>query len=80
MSKRVFPIAEARKRLSALIKQAQTAPIIITNHGRPVAAVIGIEDTSLEDLLNMGTDAILRAALNKKPPAATPSGDPPDNR
>ena len=44
MSKTV-PIAEAKARLSRWVRVAEKGePVVITRHGRPVAALVGAED------------------------------------
>lgn len=40
----IAPLADVKARFSAYIKQLQTAPVIITKNGRPVAVMMGISD------------------------------------
>ncbi len=54
---RIFGIAEARCRLSEIIKLSQDGPVIITFHGRPVAVLIGIKGLTLEQLVTAGSTA-----------------------
>ncbi len=42
---------EAKAKLSEYIAASQKDRILITNHGRPAAIVIGVEGEELEDLL-----------------------------
>lgn len=40
----IAPLAEVKARFSAYIKQLQTAPVIVTKNGRPVAVMMAISD------------------------------------
>ena len=40
----IAPLADVKARFSAYIKQLQTAPLIVTKNGRPVALMMGISD------------------------------------
>jgi prevent-host-death family protein len=40
----IAPLADVKARFSAYIKQLQTAPVIVTKNGRPVALMMGISD------------------------------------
>ena len=40
----IAPLADVKARFSAYIRQLQTAPVIVTKHGRPVAVIMGISD------------------------------------
>lgn len=42
---------EAKAKLSEYVVASQKDGVIITNHGKPVAIVIGVEGEDLEDLL-----------------------------
>jgi len=37
-------LAEAKAHLNAVVKDAEQAPVILTRHGKPAAALIGFED------------------------------------
>jgi len=48
----IAPLAEVKARFSAYIKQLQTAPVIVTKNGRPVAVMMAIsEEDDLERIL-----------------------------
>lgn len=60
-------IGDARNRLSALVELVSTAHerIVLTSHGRPRAALIGLEDLAALESLRLGRprdDSALRAA------------------
>jgi len=48
---KVVTVRQARSELSDVIAQAQKKPVFVTNHGRPVAMVLGIEGKDLETVL-----------------------------
>jgi len=48
----IAPLADVKARFSAYIKQLQTAPVIVTKNGRPVAVMMAIsEEDDLERIL-----------------------------
>ena len=48
----IAPLADVKARFSAYIKQLQTAPVIVTKNGRPIAVMMGIsEDDDLERIM-----------------------------
>lgn len=60
---RVHGIREVKENLSRYITQARKAPVIITNHGRPEAVLINVQDLSAEDVV-LFTSPEFRSALN----------------
>lgn len=48
-------MSEATRALSELAEPGRHEPVIVTRHGKPVAAVVPIEDTDLETL-SLGTN------------------------
>lgn len=54
---KIYGIAEARKHFSKILREAQDHIVVIVNHGKPVALFIGIEGVTIEDLLNIRTEA-----------------------
>ena len=48
---KVVPMHEAKAKLSEYIAASQKDRVLITNHGRPAAIVIGVEGEELEDLM-----------------------------
>ena len=62
-STRVHGIREVKENLSRYITQAKKAPVIITNHGRPEAVLINVQDIPAEDVV-LFTSPEFRAALN----------------
>ncbi len=60
-------IGDARNRLSALVELVATAHerVVLTSHGKPKAALIGIEDLAALESFHIGSqpdDSALRAA------------------
>ncbi len=59
-------LADAKARLSEIIKSAETTHerTVVTKNGRPVAAIVSIEDLeALEETLEILSDATLMAEL-----------------
>ena len=54
-----YPIAEAKAKLAQLVRDAEEGrPVVITRHGKPVAAIVRAEDlTQLERLRAAGPEA-----------------------
>jgi prevent-host-death family protein len=50
MPKRSVEIAEAHASLAEIAREARDGPIVLTEGGKPIAAVVPIEDTDLESL------------------------------
>ena len=49
MKTKTVALREAKNRFSAAVNEAQTTVLIITRHGRPAAAIIGIDGLDLVD-------------------------------
>lgn len=41
---KIAPLAEVKARFSAYLKESEEGPVIVTRNGKPVAALIAIED------------------------------------
>lgn len=76
---RVFPIREAKARLSECIQAAQGDRVLITRHGRPVVLLNGVEGYDMEQVMlasnpkfwelieeRRGQTTLSRAELEKK--------------
>ena len=48
---KVMTLRDARSQLSAVIEDANTERVLITNHGRPAALVIGVAGLDTEEVL-----------------------------
>lgn len=55
MNMRTLEIGEATGSLAEYARKADAGPLVITDAGRPIAAVVAIENTDLESLA-LGTD------------------------
>ncbi len=55
-------VREARAKLSELLKHAQDERVLITNHGAPVAVIVGVEGRDLTEVF-VEYDERLRAKL-----------------
>ena len=43
-------VAEAKARFSECLEQAQGEPVVILNHGKPAAMLIGVEGIGLDEV------------------------------
>lgn len=62
---RLYAVSEAKNNFSKMLEEAQAGTVIITNHGRPVAVVIGIEGISIEEVATAQTISEIRALIVK---------------
>jgi prevent-host-death family protein len=46
----------AKNKLSEVLREAQVEHVVIMNHGRPVAIVLGVSGHELSDVFNMAED------------------------
>lgn len=53
-------VREVQLRLRELVARAQKECVVITRHGRAVAAVIGIDGMSMEDVVNKYANKVRR--------------------
>ena len=56
-------IAEIRTRLGAVIKSSKVEPVVITQNGKPVAIILGVQDTDEIERLRMAYSPKLQAIL-----------------
>jgi len=61
----IAPLADVKARFSAYIKQVQTAPVIITKNGRPVAVMVGISDEDDIERVMLAISPKFQALLDK---------------
>ena len=61
----IAPLADVKARFSAYIKQLQTAPVIVTKHGRPVAVMMGISDEDDLERIMLAVSPKFQALLDK---------------
>ncbi len=52
---RLMGLRAAKQDLSGAVKTAQREGIVITNHGRPSAVILGVEGYDLEDVVRMAS-------------------------
>ncbi len=51
---KLIGVAEAKNNLSEVIEEArEAAPVVITNHGKPAALLVGLHGLDLEDVIRM---------------------------
>ncbi len=61
----IAPLADVKARFSAYIKQLQTAPVIVTKNGRPVAVMMGISDEDDLERVLLAVSPKFQALLDK---------------
>jgi prevent-host-death family protein len=67
-------VKTAKNKLSEVLRQAQTEHVIIMNHGRPVAIVLGVSGQELSEVFGMAEDLTqLRVRHAKEAAARRPS-------
>ena len=70
---KTVPLFEAKNRLSACARDAQRSPVIITRHGRPYAALVGLDGQDMEAFLVAHHPAIIEA-IDRAAEAAKTAG------
>ncbi len=61
----IAPLADVKARFSAYIKQLQTAPVIVTKNGRPVAVMMGISDEDDLERIMLAISPKFQALLDR---------------
>ncbi|MHC1782474.1 MAG: type II toxin-antitoxin system Phd/YefM family antitoxin [Anaerolineaceae bacterium] len=61
----IAPLADVKARFSAYIKQLQTAPVIVTKNGRPVAIMMGISDKDDMERIMLAFSPKFQALLDR---------------
>ena len=61
----IAPLADVKARFSAYIRQLQTAPVIVTKHGRPVAVMMGISNEDDLERIMLAISPKFQALLDK---------------
>jgi prevent-host-death family protein len=62
---KIASVAEVKSQLSAFLKAAQGGPVVVTRNGRPVAAIVGVQDEDEMERLLMAYSPHLRAILDR---------------
>lgn len=63
-------VKTAKNRLSEILRDAQLEHVLIVNHGRPVAIVLGVAGQELGDVFAMGEDLTQLRVRHAKEAAA----------
>ncbi len=63
---RIHGIREVKANLSRFISQARKAPVVITNHGRPEAVLVNVQNMDPEDVI-LFTSPEFQSALRYEP-------------
>lgn len=61
----IAPLADVKARFSAYIKQLQSAPVIVTKNGRPVAMMIAISDEDDIERIMLAVSPRFQALVDK---------------
>ena len=56
-------VAEIKSQFSAFLKASETAPVVVTRNGRPVAVIVGVQDADEIERLLLAYSPRLRAIL-----------------
>lgn len=62
---KIAPLADVKARFSAYVKQLETAPVVVTKNGRPVAVMVGISDEDGLERIMLAISPKLQALLDK---------------
>ena len=71
---RLHGIREVKANLSHFITEAKRAPVIITNHGKPEAVLLNVQNMDPEDVI-LFTSPEFQSALNYDRKKAIPAKD-----
>ena len=55
---KVASVAQLKARLSAYLKESQEGPVIVTRNGKPVAALVSVEDEAELERLHRFVEAL----------------------
>jgi prevent-host-death family protein len=69
---KIASVRDVKARLSAYIDEAQASRVIVTNHGRPVALVVGIEGLDLESAVRASDPEFWKMIETRR--KSTPAG------
>lgn len=58
-------VEEIESKFKDFVKASEAGPVVVTEHGRPVAVLVGIEDEEDVERLLMGCSPQLRAILDR---------------
>ena len=62
---RIASVAEVKAQLSAFLKASEAGPVVVTRNGRPVAAIVAVQDEDEIERLLMAYSPRLQAILDK---------------
>ena len=60
---KVASVAEIKSQFSAFLKASESGPVVVTRNGRPVAMIVGVEDSDEMERLLMANSPQLQAIL-----------------
>src|SRR5437868_14554984 len=61
---KIASVAEVKSQFSAFLKASEGGPVVVTRNGRPVAALVGVQDEDEIERLLMAYSPHLRAILD----------------
>lgn len=61
-----YSVREAKARFSQILLQAQSDTIVITNHGNPVALIIGVKGLTIQEVVMAETTKGLLELLKSR--------------
>ena len=62
---RIASVADGKAKLSALLKQSEEGPIVVTRNGKPVAVLVGVKDEEQIEGLLLSHSPRLRTILDR---------------
>jgi prevent-host-death family protein len=62
---KIASVAEVKSQFSAFLKASEDGPIVVTRNGRPVAAIVAVQDEDEIERLLMAYSPHLRAILER---------------
>ena len=62
---KIASVAEVKSQFSAFLKASEGGPVVVTRNGRPVAAIVGVQDEDEIERLLMAYSPQLRAILER---------------
>ena len=68
-------VREAKARLSSFLTEAQRQGIVVTNHGKPAAVIVGVQGYDAAEVLLMASPAFWRMIEKRRREATTSLAD-----
>src|SRR5207245_8732946 len=62
---KIASVAEIKSQFSAFLKASEAGPVVVTRNGRPVAAIVAVQDEDEIERLLMAYSPHLRAILDR---------------